>query len=45
MPFPEKLVSPLADEKLVRGTVGDKHSDSDINVKTISGSIKVNWID
>lgn len=42
-PFHEKF--PARRQKISPGTVGDKHSDNNINVKTSSGAIKVKWID
>jgi DUF4097 and DUF4098 domain-containing protein YvlB len=43
-PFSEKLYSPVSDRKLAQGIVGEDNPDNDIDIKTNSGSIKVNWI-
>lgn len=48
-PFSEKLFSPVSDKKSVQGVIrgngGSENTlDNNINIKTTSGSIKVNWI-
>ncbi|MDR2485842.1 MAG: DUF4097 domain-containing protein [Treponema sp.] len=48
-PFSEELFSPVSDKKSVQGVIrgnsgSEKTPDNNINIKTGSGSIKVNWI-
>jgi DUF4097 and DUF4098 domain-containing protein YvlB len=44
-PFPEKLFSPISDKKLVQGIIGEGNPAKNINIRTSSGSIMVNWAD
>jgi DUF4097 and DUF4098 domain-containing protein YvlB len=43
-PFPEKLFSPVSDKKLIQGIIEGDNPSNNIDIKTNSGSIKVNWI-
>jgi DUF4097 and DUF4098 domain-containing protein YvlB len=43
-PFSEKLFSPVSDRKSVQGIIGNDNPAKNINIKTNSGSIRVNWI-
>jgi DUF4097 and DUF4098 domain-containing protein YvlB len=42
-PFSDKLFSPVSDKKSVQGTIGGENG-SNINIRTTSGSIKIEWI-
>ncbi|GHU17317.1 hypothetical protein FACS1894163_08070 [Spirochaetia bacterium] len=45
-PFPERLFSPVSDRHTAQGIIGNENisgNNLDINIKTSSGSIKVNW--
>jgi DUF4097 and DUF4098 domain-containing protein YvlB len=42
-PFSDKLFSPVSDKKSIQGTIGGENG-SNINIKTTSGSIKIDWI-
>jgi DUF4097 and DUF4098 domain-containing protein YvlB len=46
-PFQDKLFSPITDKKLVEGIIGGSiipENSPQINIRTSSGSINVNWI-
>lgn len=46
-PFSEKLFSPVSDRKSVQGIIGREiasNNNRNINIRTKSGSIKINWI-
>jgi len=46
-PFPEKLFVPVNDKNLVKGVIGEKNDIDEIpaiNIKTSSGSIRIEWI-
>jgi DUF4097 and DUF4098 domain-containing protein YvlB len=43
-PFSEKLFIPVSDRDAVQGIVGEDNPTKNINIKTNSGSIRVNWI-
>jgi DUF4097 and DUF4098 domain-containing protein YvlB len=43
-PFSEKLFSPVSDRKSVQGITREDNPTKNINIKTNSGSIRVNWI-
>jgi hypothetical protein len=45
-PFSEKLFSPFSDRNLVQGIIGNETTSTDIpnvNIRTSSGAIKINW--
>jgi DUF4097 and DUF4098 domain-containing protein YvlB len=42
-PFSDNLFSPVSDKKSIQGTIGAENG-SNINIKTTSGSIKIDWI-
>jgi DUF4097 and DUF4098 domain-containing protein YvlB len=43
-PFSEKLFIPVSDRDSVQGIIGGDNPTKNINIKTNSGSIRVNWI-
>jgi DUF4097 and DUF4098 domain-containing protein YvlB len=43
-PFPEKLFSPVSDRKSVQGIIEGDNPVKNIEIKTNSGSIRVDWI-
>jgi DUF4097 and DUF4098 domain-containing protein YvlB len=45
-PFSEKLFSPVSDRNLVQGIIGNETASNDtpnVNIRTSSGAIKINW--
>ncbi|GHT54954.1 protein LiaG [Spirochaetia bacterium] len=47
-PFPERLFSPVSDRHTAQGIIGNENisgNNLDINIRTSSGSIKVNWVE
>jgi lia operon protein LiaG len=43
-PFSEKLFIPVSDRNSVQGIIGGDNPTKNINLKTNSGSIRVNWV-
>jgi DUF4097 and DUF4098 domain-containing protein YvlB len=47
-PFPDRLFSPISDRNSVQGVINDDNSKNlnlkNINIKTSSGSVKINWV-
>jgi DUF4097 and DUF4098 domain-containing protein YvlB len=43
-PFPEKLFSPVSDRNLTQGRIGGDNPAKNIDIRTSSGSIKIDWI-
>jgi lia operon protein LiaG len=46
-PFSDKLFSPISDRHLAQGVIGNEitsNNNSDINIRTNSGSIKIDWV-
>jgi len=42
-PFSDRLSSPVSDRRLAEGVIGESSPDKNINIRTTSGSISVQW--
>ena len=42
-PFSERLFSPVSDRRLAQGIIGENNPNNNINIRTTSGSISVQW--